>query len=142
MKTIRTLLFPLICIVLLLCGCDQKPQEFVENSPLLIGTWQMTAYVQDEGDSYDFTDNNVIFTYNADGTGNKTVDGVEEYIFTYTYDGENLYTTAAYPDGKIGVMHDLTTVNGDTVTTYSYDEQATITLKKVASPASTTASGE
>ncbi len=91
----------------------------------------MTTYVQDAGEQYDFTDKQVVFTYRADGTGTKTVAGETEYEFTYSYDGENLYTTAAYPNGKVGLMHDLTTVQGDTVTTYSYDEKATITLKKV-----------
>lgn len=139
MKKVLRLPLPLMCIVVLLCGCmDKKPQKFEENSPLLIGIWQMTTYVTDAGESYDFTDKNVIFTYYDDGTGNKTVDGTEEYIFTYTYDGESLYTTAAYPDGNVGVMHDLTTVNGDTVTTYSYDEKATVTLKKVGVPTTKT----
>ncbi len=132
MKKVLKILLPLIGILLLFCGCiDKKPPEFVENSPLLIGTWQMTTYVTDAGESYDFTENNVLFTYKADGSGNKTVDGEEEYIFTYTYDGESLYTTAAYPNGRVSVMHDLSTVVGDTLTTYSYDEKATITLKKV-----------
>ena len=136
-------LVALLLVACLLCfgGCkyiDQKPQQFEENSPLLIGIWQMTTYVTDAGESYDFTDKNVIFTYNDDFTGNKTVDGNEEYIFTYTYNGELLYTTAAYPNGRVNVMQDKSTVKGDTVTTYSYDEKATITLKKVGVPPSKT----
>lgn len=122
----------LLCMCMLcFCGCKQEQQAYKENSPLLVGVWQMTTYVQDAGEQYDFTDEQVVFTYCADGTGTKTVAGETEYTFTYSYDGENLYTTAAYPNGKIGLMHDLTTVQGDTVTTYSYDEKATITLKKV-----------
>lgn len=140
MKKIAVL--ALLCICLLLGGCKATTKAVKENSPLLIGVWQMTAYVQDAGESYDFTDKNVLFTYLADGTGVKTVDGELEYNFTYSYDGENLYTTAAYPNGRIGVMHDLSTVQGDTLTTYSYDEKATITLKKqvtAPTPAPTTA---
>lgn len=137
MKKFTKLLLLLLCLVLLLCGCGEKQPEYTEN-PRLVGIWQMTTYVTDAGESYDFTDKNVIFTYNDDGSGNKTVDGVEEYIFTFAYDGENLYTTAAYPDNKISVMHDKTTVNDDTITTYSYDEKATVTLKKIGVPATKT----
>ena len=137
MKRLLALLFCTACLVGCLSGCqaiDKKPVEFEENSPLLIGVWQMTTYVTDAGEKYDFTDNNVIFTYNDDFTGNKTVDGEEEYIFTYTYNGESLYTTAAYPNNRVNVMHDKAIVKGDTITTYSYDEKATITLKKIGVP--------
>ena len=82
--------------------------------------------------TYDFTDEDVIFTYNADGTGKKTVAGKVEYTLTYSYDGEHLYTTAAYPDtGKVQLRNDLCTATADTLTVFSYDENATVTLVRV-----------
>ena len=132
-RVLKWLLLPL-CI-LALCGCaEEKPKEYVENSPKLVGVWQMTTRVTDEGQTFDYTDNQVIFTYYDNQSGNKTIDGAEEYVFTYAYDGKTMYTTAAYPDNRVSVMHDLVTVNGDTLTIYSYDERATVTLKKIGVP--------
>lgn len=119
--------------LLLLVGCGDKSDDaFAQNRVRLVGTWRMTAYVDESGKTYDFTDEDVIFTYNADGTGKKTVAGEVEYTPTYSYDGEHLYTTAAYPDtGKVQLRNDLCTATADTLTVFSYDENATVTLVRV-----------
>ena len=129
--TVITLLF--VC-----GGCfEQKPTEFTENSPLLVGTWLMTTFDTDAGESYDFSKEDVLFVYTADGTGQKLVKGEVEFSFTYSYDGEYLYTTAAYPNGRTNLMKDPSKVEGDTATTYSYDEKATIVLKRVSTATTT-----
>ena len=124
-----------LCLTLffaLLVGCGEKNDAFAQNKARMVGTWQMTDYVDEAGKTYDFTDRQVIFTYNADGTGNKTVAGAVEYTLTFSYDGEHLYTTAAYPDtGKVQLRNDLCTATEETLTVYSYDEKATITLCRV-----------
>lgn len=109
--------------------------DFSENSPLLIGTWRLVDYVPDNNkdiewakDNIVWADEEILFTYNADGTGVKTVKGETEYTFTYSFDGKYLYTTATYPNGKTNLMKDITTVEGDKVSTYSYDEKATVTF--------------
>lgn len=119
--------------LLLLVGCGDKSDDaFAQNRDRLVGTWRMTAYADESGKTYDFTDEDVIFTYNADGTGKKTVAGKVEYTLTYSYDGEQLYTTAAYPDtGKVQLRNDLCTATADTLTVFSYDENATVTLVRV-----------
>ena len=144
MKLLKIILCALLC-VLLLAGCAKMPEtDFSENSPLLIGTWQLVDYVPDDEkdiewakDNIVWADEEILFTYNADGTGVKTVKGVQEYTFTYSYDGKYLYTTASYPSGQTGLMKDITTVSGDTVTTYSYDEKATVTFTRVATAVTT-----
>lgn len=125
-----------LCLSLLLLfsfiGCGEKNDAFEQNKARMVGTWQMTAYLDENGTAHDFTDRQVLFTYNADGTGSKTVAGETEYTLTYSYDGEHLYTTAAYPDtGKVQLRNDLCTADGDTLTVFSYDENATITLCRV-----------
>lgn len=119
--------------LLLLVGCGDKSDDaFAQNRDRLVGTWRMTAYADESGKTYDFTDEDVIFTYNADGTGKKTVAGEEEYTLTYSYDGKHLYTTAAYPDtGKVQLRNDLCTATADTLPVFSYDENATVTLVRV-----------
>ena len=120
-----------LCLVLLmmLVGCGEKEDAFAQNKARMVGTWRMTAYTDGDGNTYDFTDRAVLFTYNADGTGEKTVAGAVEYTLTYSYDGEHLYTTAAYPDtGRVQMRNDLCTATADTLTVFSYDENATITL--------------
>ena len=119
--------------------------DFSQNSPLLIGSWQLTSYTLDEGIEVEWAkedivwaDEDIVFTYNDDGTGIKTVKGEVAYTFTYSYDGKYLYTTATYPDGQTGLMKDIATVSGDTVTTYSYDEKATITFQRIATTVTTT----
>ena len=132
MKKTLCCLLAVLCAVSLLCGCTDS--TYGEQNAALVGVWQMTTRVTDEGETFDYTDNAVLFTYYDNNSGNKTIDGVEEYVFTYTYDGETLYTTAAYPDNRVNVMHDLVTIEGDTLTVYSFDEQAVITLKKIGVP--------
>ncbi len=145
MKFLKVTFCALLC-VLLLAGCAKMPEtDFSENSPLLIGTWRLVDYVPDNGKDIEWAkenivwaDEDILFTYNADGTGVKTVKGVVEYTFTYSFDGKYLYTTATYPSGKTNLMKDITTVDGDKVTTYSYDEKATITFQREKAAATTT----
>ena len=77
-----------LCLVLLLMlvGCGEKEDAFAQNKARMVGTWRMTAYTDGDGNTYDFTDRAVLFTYNADGTGEKTVAGAVEYTLTYSYD--------------------------------------------------------
>ncbi len=127
-------LFPTVVAILLLfagCGKQPAPDEFHENSKLMVGSWHMTTYTQFNGQEYDFSDEDVIFTYRADGTGEKTVKKEVEYTFTFSYDGEHLYTTAAYPNGKVNLMKDICVIDGDKLSVVSYDEQATIRFEKV-----------
>lgn len=146
MKSIKYLLCGLLC-VLLLGGCAKMPEtDFSQNSPLLIGTWRMTAYTPDEGvevewakDTIVWTEEDILFTYNADGTGVKTVKGATEYAFTYSFDGKYLYTTATYENGRTNLMKDIVTVSGDTVSIYSYDEKATVILVREQTATTTTA---
>ena len=135
----RILIVLTVVAMLFACGgCfEQKPNDFTENSPLLVGTWLMTTYETDAGEKYDFSKEDVLFVYTAEGTGQKLVKGEVEYAFTYSYDGEYLYTTAAYPNGRSNLMKDTSKVEGDTATTYSYDEKATIVLKRVSTATTT-----
>ena len=135
MRILKISVCAVLC-VLLLVGCAKMPEtDFSENSPLLIGTWRLVDYVPDNNkdiewakDNIVWADEEILFTYNADGTGVKTVKGETEYTFTYSFDGKYLYTTATYPNGKTNLMKDITTVDGDKVSTYSYDEKATVTF--------------
>jgi len=146
MKILKRILCGLLCL-LLLGGCAKMPEtDFSQNSPLLIGTWRLIDYTPDEGvevewakDNIVWADEDILFTYRADGTGEKTVKGTVEYTFTYSYDGQYLYTTASYPNGQTNLMKDITTVNGDTVTTRSYDEKATVILVREQTAVTTTA---
>ena len=108
-----------LALLLMLVGCGEKDDAFAQNKARMVGTWRMTAYADGDGNTYDFTD----------GTGEKPVAGAVEYTFTYSYDGKHLYTTAAYPDtGRVQMRNDLCTATDDTLTVFSYDENATITL--------------
>lgn len=136
----RHFVFPLLCLILLFAaGCrrgEDTSDPFAVNRAQLVGVWQMDTYTQDDGTHYEFWDENVVFTYKPDGTGVKTVAGKTEYTLTYSFDGKNLYTTAAYPStGQAQLMHDLCTPESDTITVYSYDEKATIVLKRLESAA-------
>ncbi len=145
MKYVKCLLCGLLCVLLI--GCAKKPEtDFSENSPLLIGTWRLVDYVPDDGveiewakENIVWTQEDILFTYNADGTGFKTIKGETAYTFTYSFDGKYLYTTATYPNGQTNLMKDITTVNGDTVTTYSYDERATVKFVRETTAVTTTA---
>lgn len=111
----------------------EKTTLFDYNSGRLVGTWQMDTYAIDQGETYQFWEKRVIFQYNEDGTGQKTVGDTVEYTFTYTYNGKNLYTTAFYPDtNETHLRNDLCTADVDTLVIYSYDERSTITLRKIA----------
>jgi hypothetical protein len=123
-----------LCFMLLCAGCGEKnpaATEFHENSKLMVGTWHMTEYTQFNGQQYDFSEEQVLFTYRADGTGEKTVKSQVEYTFTFSYDGEHLYTTAAYPNGRVNLMKDVCKIDGEKMSVVSYDEQATIRFEKV-----------
>ncbi len=135
----RILVVLTVIALLFVCGgCfEQKPNDFTENSPLLVGTWLMTTFDTDAGEKYDFTKEDVLFVYTAEGTGQKLVKGEVEFSFTYSFDGKYLYTTAAYPDGRTNLMKDTATVEGDVSTIYSYDEKATIVFKKVSTATTT-----
>lgn len=131
MKRLR-LLLPVICLLLFAAGCSKEPTAFDIHTPDMVGEWQMTTYTEKNGTVHDFREQDVRFLYSTDGTGKKTVAGKLEYTLTYSYDGEHLYTTAAYPStGQAQLMNDLCTIKGDTMTVHSYDEDATIVLQRL-----------
>ncbi len=128
-------------LLMLFAGCGEQPSGdketekttlFDYNSGRLVGVWQMDTYAVDQGETYQFWDQKVLFVYNEDGSGQKSVGDTVEYTMTYTYNGTNLYTTAYYPDlGETHLRNDLCTAETDTLIIYSYDERATITLRRV-----------
>ena len=118
-------------LLLLLVGCEKEPTAFDLNRGRMVGRWQVTAYTL-KGKKQEIGESRVQFTYLADGTGTKTVDGELECDFTYTYDGEHLYTSAAYPNGAVLVKNDICTATADTLTVYSYDEDSTMVLTRLA----------
>ena len=127
----RLFLFLLTAALLFLfVGCEKEPNAFEINSGRMVGKWQVTAYTL-KGVEQDLAGCQVQFTYLADGTGKKTVDGEPECDLTYTYDGEHLYTTAAYPNGAVLVKNDLCSATADTLTVYSYDEDSTMVLTRI-----------
>ena len=133
----RKWLLPVFCLfALLFAGCEKQPDAFDQSRSRMVGSWQMDTYTAADGATRTFWEDAVVFVYNADGTGKKTVGGTLEYTLTYSYDGKELYTTAAYPStGKVQLRHDLCTATADTLTIYSYDEKATIVLRRI-TPAS------
>lgn len=143
-------LVSLLLCLLLLCGCsklDEKPQKVVEHSKKLVGIWQMTTWQPDGEQPQDLTDQEIVFTYFDDFSGNQTIGGEEAYVCTYNYDGDILTTTMSYTDETFAIKRDRIAFEGETMTLYSYDDQATYTLVRIGMPttkttATTTTTGE
>lgn len=122
-----------LCMLLLLGGCGEKqPSAFEIHKHDVVGTWQMVSRTDQNGTVTDTLGEKVFFTYTVDGKGEKTIDGKTEYTLTFSYDGKQLYTTAQYiQTEETHLRNDLCTVTGDSMTIFSYDENTTVTLKKV-----------
>ncbi len=140
MKRFLSLVLLLCAVLMLFTGCsgsgdDQQTEKtdlFSLNRERMVGVWRMDTYVTDAGETHQFWDQEVVFVYNADGTASKSVAGELEYSATFSYNGTHLYTTAYYPKtGESQFRNDLCTAQTDALEIRSYDERATITLKRV-----------
>lgn len=131
MKRRWTCLLAWMAALLLLGGCHKEPTAFEVNSGRMVGVWEITAYTVG-GVAQELNGQQIRYTYRADGTGEKTLNGERECVLTYTYDGEHLYTTVSYPDAVPFLRNDLCTATADALTIYSYDEDSSTVMTRVA----------
>ena len=121
------LAFCLLALPLIACGSTRQ------DSTNIIGRWRIISYVTDDGQSAP-VENELDMIFYSTGIGEAQVDGATQYMFDYKLKAGKLLRviTRGGQTDEVSEPYQLSK-DGTTLTVYSPEDCATITMQKITS---------